>query len=107
MYLHNHPEALKAYLQSLKIAQEIGNQKGTGNDYSNIGNIYYVQGNYNDALKYQLQALKTYKQIGYKHGLCDVYQSIGLINYSEGNSFSILPSYTNPSNIQDITNGNS
>ena len=29
------------------------------------------------------------------------------VNYSEGNSFSILPSYTNPSNIQDITNGNS
>ena len=47
----NYPEALKSYLASLKIQEEIGNKYGISASYNNIGEVYFKQGNYPEALK--------------------------------------------------------
>ncbi|HEY4798943.1 MAG TPA: tetratricopeptide repeat protein, partial [Bacteroidia bacterium] len=40
----NYPQALNNYYAALKIREEIGDKKGIGASYSNIGNIYDDQG---------------------------------------------------------------
>ena len=47
----NYPEALKNYLASLKIREEIGDKQRIAESYNNIGNVYENMGNYPEALK--------------------------------------------------------
>ncbi|MBA3666041.1 MAG: tetratricopeptide repeat protein, partial [Bacteroidetes bacterium] len=49
--LGDYLEALKYHYASLKIREELGDQKAIAATYHNLGNVYYSQGNYEEAIK--------------------------------------------------------
>ncbi|MGZ4098351.1 MAG: tetratricopeptide repeat protein [Bacteroidia bacterium] len=49
--LGNYPEALRYHYMSLRIREELGDQKLIAATYHNIGNVYYSQGNVDEAMK--------------------------------------------------------
>jgi tetratricopeptide (TPR) repeat protein len=75
----DYPKALEYYLKVLTIREEIGDKRGIGSCYRNIGLIYGTQSNYPKALDYDLKALKICEQIGDKHGIADCYGFIGQV----------------------------
>jgi signal transduction histidine kinase len=81
----NNAEALKNYLISLKICEEIGDKQGIANATSNMGLIYRVNGNYQEALNHYLAALKIYEEIGNKQGISRSYLTIGGLYQFQGN----------------------
>ena len=93
----------------MKIREAIGNKKGIAYSYSNIGNVYNIQGNYPEALKNLLVSLKIREAIGNKKGIADSYNNIGLVYYYQGNytealknHFSSLKIYEALSDKKDI-----
>ncbi len=100
-YQGNFPEALKNYLASLKIREEIGDKKGIADSYNNIGNIYVSQGNYPDGLKNHLACLKIKEEIGDKNGISVSYNSIGNVYFYQGNYPEALKNYLASLKIQE------
>ncbi|MBI3500434.1 MAG: tetratricopeptide repeat protein [Bacteroidetes bacterium] len=76
---NKYSEALKNHLKALKIKIEIGDKRGIGNSYNNIGTIYNKQGNRKEALKNHLGALKIREEIGDKEGVATSYINLGTI----------------------------
>ena len=115
----NYSEALKNYLESLKIRVEMGDKKGVAASYNNIGVIYEKQGNYPEALKNHFAALKLREEINDKDGISSSYNNLGEVyrlqnNYPEAlknhlaalkieekinDEYSIATSYNNIGNI--------
>jgi tetratricopeptide (TPR) repeat protein len=97
----SYPEALKNYLASLKIYEEIGvahpddveNKKGIAASLNNIGNIYSDQGNNSEALKNYLAALKIKEETADKKGIAASLNNIGLIYWYQGNYPEALKNY--------------
>jgi class 3 adenylate cyclase len=81
----NYPEALKNYITSLKIKEEIGDKKGIVATYGNIGLIYSYQSNYPEALKSFFTSLKISEEIGDKQGVAYSYNNLGIIYKNQGN----------------------
>lgn len=80
-----YPEALKSYMTSLKINEEIGNKKGIGACYNGMANIYIRQKNRKDALKAYQSALKLAEETGSKSSMATAYNNIALIHTDEKN----------------------
>jgi tetratricopeptide (TPR) repeat protein len=68
-------------------------KKGISKIYNNIGNIYYIQGNYHEALKNYFSSLDIKKILGDKKGLADSFNNIGNVYYSQGNYSEALKNY--------------
>jgi class 3 adenylate cyclase/predicted negative regulator of RcsB-dependent stress response len=90
---NNYPEALKNYVASLKISEEIGDKQDIVNTYNNIGNVYFVQGNYPEALKYYSASLKICEEIGDKERIAYAYGSVGNVYHDQGNYPEALKNY--------------
>ncbi len=58
----NYPRALKISLQGQQLAKKLDNEFGLITSFSNIGNIYRRQGNYEGAIAYLLKAKKHAEQ---------------------------------------------
>ncbi len=89
----NYPEALKNYLVSLKIREEIGDKKGIAASYNNIGLIYVNQGNFLEGLKNHFASLKIKEEIGDKYGIAVSYNNIGNIYDDQDNYPEALKNY--------------
>jgi serine phosphatase RsbU (regulator of sigma subunit) len=81
----NIKRALKYFFRSLKIYEEIKNEKGVARASNNIGLIYHEQGNIPMALKYYHKALKIREEIGNKSGIANSLNNIGFIYESQEN----------------------
>ena len=81
----NVAQALKYFFRSLKIYEEIENDKGVARASNNIGLIYHEQGNIPMALKYYHKALKIREDIGNKPGIANSLNNIGFIYESQEN----------------------
>jgi serine phosphatase RsbU (regulator of sigma subunit) len=81
----NVEQALKYFFRSLKIYEEIKNDKGVARASNNIGLIYHEQGNIPMALKYYHKALKIREDIGNKPGIANSLNNIGFIYESQEN----------------------
>jgi two-component system, NarL family, sensor histidine kinase UhpB len=79
-----YPDALKNFLESLKISEEVGNKSTIAATYNNIGIIYCKQGNYPEAMKNILASLQLEEESGNKIGIVNDYTNIGLIYESLG-----------------------
>lgn len=53
---NNYPKAMEIYLQALKLNEKINNIDGIQRNYTNIGVIYNLQGDYRQALEYFFKA---------------------------------------------------
>lgn len=91
----NQAEALKNYLEVLKIRKEMGDQSGIANSYLRIGTTYEDQGNYPESMKNYLLALKIYEQVlNDKRGIGRVYVNVGNLYYDQGNFNQALRYYS-------------
>jgi signal transduction histidine kinase len=73
----SYDEALKNYLASLQITEEIGDKQGVSRAYNNIGALYDSQGKYNEALKNYFEGLKIRETIGDREGIENSFVNIG------------------------------
>ena len=89
----NYPEALKNYLASLKIGEEIGDKSNIARSHGNIGIIYSEQGNYAEALKYYFASLKLSEELGDKNGKAFTLTSIGNVYAEQCNYAEALKNY--------------
>lgn len=62
-YQGNYKEAIDAYENSLKIAQDIGYPEGEGASLDNLGIAYNDLGDYRKAIQYHEQSLKIFQEV--------------------------------------------
>lgn len=72
------PEALKNYLEALRLYKNSSNLTGQGRVNLNIGNTYYYREMYKDAIAYYEEAVRLYLSAGDKDGAADVYMNMGV-----------------------------
>ncbi|HSH66451.1 MAG TPA: tetratricopeptide repeat protein, partial [Bacteroidia bacterium] len=77
--------ALIYYNRSLKLLEEINDQKGMGSCYINIGSIYGTKGDYKNALAFMLTGAKIKEQVNDKRGTSAAYNNIGNMYSDQGN----------------------
>ncbi|HYV90319.1 MAG TPA: tetratricopeptide repeat protein [Chitinophagales bacterium] len=82
----NYAEAIKNYLDGLKLSEEIGYKVGMARAYNNIGIIYDDQGKTDEALKNYKAALKLSEELNNNRGVAACNLNIGII-YSDQGSF--------------------
>lgn len=100
----NFPEALKNYLISLKIRQEIDDKPGQAASYNNIGVIYEQQGNYPEAFKNHYASLKIEEALGSKDGIADSYTNIGNVYADQSNYPEALKNHLASLKIRETIN---
>ncbi|MDP2384844.1 MAG: tetratricopeptide repeat protein [Bacteroidota bacterium] len=86
-------EALVFYHQSLKIKEEINNQRGAASSYNNIGSIYMAQGNIQKALEYYNKSLKIKEELKDKKGVATSLNNIADIYINQGQTDKALEYY--------------
>lgn len=89
----NYETALANFLISLKLKEEMGDQKGIASSYNNIGIIYYYRGDYEKALDNYLKSLKIREEINDKPGAAMTYSNIGTVYVNQENYEKALPSF--------------
>jgi len=97
----DYPKALDYYTQSLRIQEQIGDQKGIAACLNNIGLIYVNHGDYPKALDYYIQGLKIEKQIGDQKGVAQSLNNIGIIYNNQGDYPKALDYYTQSLKIKE------
>jgi len=78
------PKALECYAKSLKLCEEIGNERETATLLNNIGNTYESLGNIPLALEYLTKSLRLSEQIDDRAGMADGLTNIGRIYFKQG-----------------------
>ncbi len=68
-HVENFPEALKAYDNALKAAQQTNNLTEMAHAYNNMGHAYRWQGQYEMQLDYATRALEIFEKLGDKRGI--------------------------------------
>ncbi|MDO6803583.1 tetratricopeptide repeat protein [Wenyingzhuangia sp. 1_MG-2023] len=98
--LENNKDAMEAYIESAKLAKELGLHKLLGLTYTNQALILKEQGQYTKALLFNKKAIdifnknKLYRELGISynnHG--QIYKNQGKINKAEQNYFKAIDSY--------------
>lgn len=89
----NYPEALKNYLASLKIKEELGDKNGIARSYNNIGLIYQQQENYGKAVENFFIALDKLKEVNDTFAIGSVYNNIGITYEKQENYAEALKNY--------------
>ena len=72
----NYPEALKDFLQSLEIFEDLGDMEGIASVLDFIGQVYQSQGEYRKSLTYYLKSVVIQEKIQYPE-LMYIYERIG------------------------------
>lgn len=75
--LANYPEALVQYQRSLDVFESIGFKTGIANILSNIGVVYYNNGEDTKAIEYHLQSLKVSEAINDRMRIATSLNNIG------------------------------
>jgi two-component sensor histidine kinase len=89
-----YPSALDYFLKALTIFQEIKNNKGIGNCYANMGNIYAEQKEFAKALLFYKKSLKARQDAGDKNRIASSYGDLGNL-YSAQADFESALKYHN------------
>lgn len=90
----NYTKSLEYYLQSLKLAEDIGDKKTIAQNLSNIGNIYNVKSNYSKAFEYYFKSLKIAEETADEKGAGRILMSIGAIYREEANYIKSIEYYS-------------
>jgi adenylate cyclase len=64
MELKDYPAALQYHERSLAISEKISDRKAAATNYTSLGNVYFLQKNYELAKAYELKALDLAESIG-------------------------------------------
>ncbi len=78
---------------ALQLAQQLNFKKGIADSYSNIGIVYYYQGNYSKTIEDWLQALKIDEEQKNKKGMATHLGNIGIVYNEQGDYSKALEYY--------------
>jgi len=92
-------EALKVYLKSLAVLEEINDKDGQGNVLNNIGAVYKNLGNIPEALAYHQKSLTIKKETKNKKGEAYTINNIAIIYRNLGDINKALEYYLSSLNI--------
>lgn len=81
----NFPKALEHFFKSLKISEEINDTSEIAQALSDIGNVYFRQGDLEKTMSYCTQSLKLSEQIKNKNVQAVNLSTIGSVYQSKGN----------------------
>lgn len=104
--LGNYQIALEGYFTSLRIFEEIMDQKGVLFQCTNLGLIYQYQKRYKRAETFFLRALNLANQINFEEGVITAYNNLG-INYEEQHDYKKALQYFTKVLEFDLTQGDS
>ena len=93
-------KALKYYLKSLKIDENLNDKKGIAHSLNNIGSIYKDQGDITKGLEYYHKSLKIREEIKDKKGIAIALNNIGIIYKNQGDAQKGLEYYHKSLKIQ-------
>ncbi|MCE3280900.1 MAG: photosystem assembly protein Ycf3 [Bacteroidetes bacterium] len=79
-----YTEAMKNFMRSAEIKNEIGDKAGIVSTYLNIGNLYIAQKNYIEGKLYLKKAEIITKEIGFKNYFMHLYGSLAVLDSIEG-----------------------
>lgn len=77
--------AMIYYSKSLKIYQNIKDDKGIAACFSNIGSIYYITGKYDKSIEFYLKSLKISEKLENKRGMIAEYTNLGIVHSIQKN----------------------
>jgi signal transduction histidine kinase len=75
-------EALKAFQESLRLAEEVGSKKAIANAQGNLGTIYSRMGRPTEALQSYEQAIKLFEQLGAREAIGIAYFEIAQVYFN-------------------------
>lgn len=93
-------EAMVLFEKSLKIYQNLKDQKGIGNSFNKIATTYYYQGDYLKALSYYTKCKEIYEKVNFKKGISSALNNMGAVYYYLGNYPKALEFYNEAIKIQ-------
>ena len=85
-FLDKYAYIIQRHEQCLKSAKDVGDRKGEGEAYRNLGNIFYSLAEFQKAIDYHEQYLTITKEVGDKAGEGKAYGNLG-INYDSLGDF--------------------
>lgn len=85
-FLDKYAHIIQGHEQCLKSAKDVGDRKGEGEAYRNLGNIFFSLGEFQKAIDYHKQYLMITKEVGDKAGEGKAYGNLG-INYDSLGDF--------------------
>jgi signal transduction histidine kinase/Tfp pilus assembly protein PilF len=91
--LGDHERAVKYYVRSAELFEQLGNMGGLAHTYNNIGLLLSEDGNHQEALRYNRKALRIREELGDRNGMAATYTNFGLI-YEELGELDSMIYYT-------------
>lgn len=73
----NHEQALKSYLESIRISEEMGSLNDVATTWNNIGTAYSAQGRYREALDAYQRSRQVHESIQNERGAATAIHNIG------------------------------
>lgn len=95
---HNN-QSLSRFFQSLKIQEELSDQKGMSVVLNNLGNYYFKNKNYEKALEFYAKCMTLDSTIGDKSGLAFSFYNIGKVYQAKEDYFKAKKFLSYSSNI--------
>lgn len=92
-FTSNYPEALRYYMQSLKLEEALGDKRSSAGSYHNIGGIYLEYKKYDEALSYFLKAYQINKEFNNQKWLTNNLTNIALVYSYKGDYASAMKRY--------------
>lgn len=80
----DYDTALVYLNRSLKIYEQISDQKGLSQSQNSLGIVYEISGDYDKALEYYTSSLKISEEIGNKRGIAYTLSNIGIVYQYRG-----------------------
>jgi tetratricopeptide (TPR) repeat protein/serine phosphatase RsbU (regulator of sigma subunit) len=80
----NPERSLDYALKALDLAEKQNNKVAIASGSTNVGNSYFIKGNYPQALKMYLAAEKMLNELGDRKGMAGSYMGIGNVYYTQG-----------------------
>jgi len=87
-------QAIRYFLLSLSVDEEIGDSSGMASAINNIGFIYYQQGNYGQAFEFFDRAADLHAAMGSEAGLASALNNIGLVQEKRKDAKAALKSFS-------------
>ncbi len=94
-------EAINYAQQSLKLAEELGYNRGMSNGFHTMGSIKYYAGDYDKALEFLFKDIAISEKMGDKKGIATSYNTIGNIHAQRGEYDQALEFYLKSLTIRE------
>ena len=86
IYRTDTEKAMRYAKQACELGEKMPSSSQKAYSYTNMGNVYFVKGNYALCLEYYLRSLKIVEELNNKEGIANCYMGLGNVYYMQGNT---------------------